>query len=32
MIEMLFHNSHAEGLTQKRAAVEKVFFPAVLDT
>jgi 4,5-dihydroxyphthalate decarboxylase len=32
MLEMLFHNSHAEGLTQKLAAIEEVFFPAVLDT
>jgi 4,5-dihydroxyphthalate decarboxylase len=32
MLEMLFHNSYAEGLTQKQAAIEEVFFPAVLDT
>jgi 4,5-dihydroxyphthalate decarboxylase len=32
MLEMLFYNSHAEGLTQKLATVEEVFFPSVLDT
>ncbi len=32
MLEMLFHHSHAEGLTQKLATIEEVFFPSVLDT
>jgi 4,5-dihydroxyphthalate decarboxylase len=32
MLEMLFHNSHAEGLTQKLAKIEEVFFPSVRDT
>jgi 4,5-dihydroxyphthalate decarboxylase len=32
MLEMLFRNSHAEGLTQKLAAIDDVFFPSVLDT
>jgi hypothetical protein len=32
MLEMLFANSHAEGLTRKRAQIEEVFFPSLLDT
>ena len=32
MLEMLFHNSHAEGLTRKLATIEEAFFPAVLDS
>jgi 4,5-dihydroxyphthalate decarboxylase len=32
MLEMLFANSHAEGLTQKLANAEEVFFPTTLDT
>jgi len=32
MLEMLFRNSHAEGLTQKLAKIEEVFFPALLDS
>ncbi|HSK29314.1 MAG TPA: hypothetical protein VLA17_05070 [Candidatus Limnocylindria bacterium] len=32
MLEMLFRNSHAEGLTQKLAAIDDVFFPSGLDT
>ena len=32
MLEMLFHNSHAEGLTQRLAKIEEVFFPGLLDT
>ena len=32
MLEMLFRNSHAEGLTQKLATIEEVFFPALLDS
>jgi 4,5-dihydroxyphthalate decarboxylase len=32
MLEMLFRNSHAEGLTQRLATIEEVFFPALLDS
>jgi 4,5-dihydroxyphthalate decarboxylase len=32
MLEMLFRNSHAEGLTQKLANIEEVFHPSLLDT
>lgn len=32
MLEMLFHNSHEEGLTQRLARIEDVFFPSTLDT
>jgi hypothetical protein len=32
MLEMLFRNSHSEGLTQKLAKIEEVFFPTMLDT
>jgi 4,5-dihydroxyphthalate decarboxylase len=32
MLEMLFHNSQAEGLTRQRAKIEEVFFPTTLDT
>ena len=32
MLEMLFRNSHAEGLTQKLATIEEVFFPALLNS
>lgn len=32
MLEMLFANSRAEGLTQKLAKVEEVFFPTMLET
>jgi 4,5-dihydroxyphthalate decarboxylase len=32
MLETLFRNSNAEGLTQKLAAIDDVFFSAVLDT
>jgi 4,5-dihydroxyphthalate decarboxylase len=32
MLEMLFHNSHAQGLTRTLARIENVFFPALLDT
>jgi 4,5-dihydroxyphthalate decarboxylase len=32
MLEMLFRNSHAEGLTQRLATIEQVFFPALLDS
>jgi 4,5-dihydroxyphthalate decarboxylase len=32
MLEMLFYNSHAEGLTQNLATIEEVFFPSTLDT
>ncbi len=32
MLEMLFRNSHEEGLTQKLAAIEDVFFKGTLDT
>jgi hypothetical protein len=32
MLEMLFRNSHEEGLTRKLAAIEQVFFKGMLDT
>jgi 4,5-dihydroxyphthalate decarboxylase len=32
MLEMLFRNSHAEGLTRNLARIEEVFHPALLDT
>lgn len=32
MLETLFRNSHEEGLTQRLAKVDEVFFPALLDT
>ena len=32
MLDMLFSNSTAEGLTRERARIEEVFFPALLDT
>ena len=32
MLETLFRNSHEEGLTQRLAKIEEVFFPALLDT
>jgi 4,5-dihydroxyphthalate decarboxylase len=32
MLEMLFRNSNEEALTQKRAKIDEVFFPAVLNT
>ena len=32
MLEMLFHSSHEQGLTQKLARIEDVFHPALLDT
>jgi 4,5-dihydroxyphthalate decarboxylase len=32
MLEMLFRNSHAEGLTRKLAMIEDVFFKGTLDT
>jgi 4,5-dihydroxyphthalate decarboxylase len=32
MLEMLFRNSHQEGLTQRLAKIEEVFFPSTLDT
>jgi len=32
MLEMLFRNSHAEGLTRNLARIEDVFHPALLDT
>jgi 4,5-dihydroxyphthalate decarboxylase len=32
MLEMLFRNSHAEGLTRKLAAIDEVFFRGTLDT
>lgn len=32
MLEMLFRNSHEEGLTQRLAKIEEVFFPSLLDT
>jgi 4,5-dihydroxyphthalate decarboxylase len=32
MLEMLFHNSHAEGLTRNLATIKEVFFPSMLDT
>ena len=31
MLEMLFRNSHEEGLTQRLAKIEEVFFPSTLD-
>jgi 4,5-dihydroxyphthalate decarboxylase len=32
MLEMLFRNSHEEGLTRKLATIEEVFFKGTLDT
>ncbi len=32
MLDLLFANSHLEGLTRERARIEEVFFPALLDT
>jgi 4,5-dihydroxyphthalate decarboxylase len=32
MLETLFQNSHEEGLTQRLAKIEEVFFPGLLDT
>ena len=32
MLEMLFQNSHEEGLTQRLAKIEEVFSPGLLDT
>ena len=32
MLETLFENSHAEGLTQRLAKIEEVFCPTLLDT
>jgi len=32
MLEMLFRNSHAQGLTRNLAKTEEVFFPSTLDT
>jgi 4,5-dihydroxyphthalate decarboxylase len=32
MLEMLFHNSHLQGLTRNHAKIEEVFFPSTLDT
>lgn len=32
MLEMLFRSSHEQGLTQKLAKIEDVFYPALLDT
>ncbi len=32
MLELLFRNSHEEGLTQKPARVEDIFHPTTLDT
>lgn len=32
MLEMLFRNSHEEGLTQRLAKIEEVFYPGLLDT
>jgi 4,5-dihydroxyphthalate decarboxylase len=32
MLEMLFHNSHAQGLTRNLAKIEEVFFPSTLET
>jgi len=32
MLETLFHNSHAEGLTRRLAKIEEVFSPSLLDT
>jgi 4,5-dihydroxyphthalate decarboxylase len=32
MLEMLFQNSHEQGLTRRLAKIEEVFFPSLLDT
>ena len=32
MLEMLFRNSHEEGLTQRLVKIEEVFYPGLLDT
>jgi 4,5-dihydroxyphthalate decarboxylase len=32
MLEVLFHNSHEQGLTRRLARIEEVFFPSLLDT
>jgi len=32
MLETLFRNSHEEGLTQRLAKIDEVFFPSLLDT
>jgi 4,5-dihydroxyphthalate decarboxylase len=32
MLELLFHGSHEEGLTQKLARIEDFFHPSTLDT
>jgi 4,5-dihydroxyphthalate decarboxylase len=32
MLETLFRSSHEEGLTQRLAKIEEVFFPSLLDT
>lgn len=32
MLELLFQNSHEEGLTQKLARIEDIFHPSTLDT
>ncbi len=32
MLEMLFRNSHEEGLTQHLAKIDEVFYPGLLDT
>ncbi|MGH7886917.1 MAG: hypothetical protein ACREPG_03560, partial [Candidatus Binatia bacterium] len=32
MLETLFQNSHQEGLTERLAKIEEVFFPGLLDT
>jgi hypothetical protein len=32
MLELLFRNSHEEGLTEKLARVEDIFHPTTLDT
>jgi len=32
MLEALFRNSHDQGLTQRLAKIEEVFFPSLLDT
>ena len=32
MLETLFSNSHQEGLTERLAKIEEVFFPGLLDT
>lgn len=32
MLETLFRNSNAEGLTQRLAKIEEVFYPSLLDT